>query len=207
MRIHEAHGEKGDKDAPCPILPGCHVKHSDEDERMISKPRMVKSGPGRSLWRGWESGLDRVWQSLFGSPDLGAVDFRTLKRRTTPNDALACPQGFCPEAQADFEPPVFSLPAERLRALVPDMARSEPNTMLVHSGPDQDRYLVRTRMMRFPDTVVVHVMELEENRSTLALYSRSQIGRSDFGVNKRRLERWIKRISTRVAQEQDVSGH
>ncbi len=148
-----------------------------------------------------------LWSIVFGTPDLGPVTFATLVRRRSPNDALIAPADLCPMAVPDREPPVFPLPAERLRALVSDMARSEPNTMLVHSGPDQDRYLVRTRMMRFPDTVVVHVMELEENRSTLALYSRSQIGRSDFGVNKRRLERWIKRISTRVAQEQDVSGH
>ncbi|MDF2690080.1 MAG: hypothetical protein K0Q80_3046, partial [Microvirga sp.] len=56
--------------------------------------------------------------------------------------------------------------------------------------------LVRTRFMRFPDTVVVQVFDRGEDASTLALYSRSQVGRSDFGVNRRRIERWVARIGT-----------
>ncbi len=52
-------------------------------------------------------GIERVWQALFGPPDLGPVDFTRLVRRSTPNDALACPAGLCPAAKADIETPVF----------------------------------------------------------------------------------------------------
>ncbi|MDF2974968.1 MAG: hypothetical protein K0R61_5418, partial [Microvirga sp.] len=51
---------------------------------------LVSVGLGYGLWRGWETGLERTWQGLFGSPDLGPVEFATLRRRTTPNDALIC---------------------------------------------------------------------------------------------------------------------
>ena len=44
--------------------------------------------------------------------------------------------------------------------------------------------------MRFPDTIDVEVMPAGENQSTLALYSRSLVGRKDFGVNRARLQRW-----------------
>src|ERR1019366_8498188 len=44
-------------------------------------------------------GAERFWR-LFGEPDLGPVSFERLERRSTPNDALACPPGFC-EARAD----------------------------------------------------------------------------------------------------------
>ena len=158
-------------------------------------------GLGYGLWRAWEAGLDRTWQAAFGSSDLGPVDFTALVRRRTPNDALACPRDLCP-AQADFEPPVFPVPAARLRALLSEAALSEPNTVLVESTPTQDRYLVRTRLMRFPDTVVAEALARGEEHSTLALYSRSQIGRSDFGVNRGRLERWVARIGPLAARQQ-----
>ena len=162
---------------------------------------LVGVGLGYGLWRGWEAGLDRTWQSLFGTPDLGPVDFATLQRRRTPNDALICPRDACSQAQPDAEPPVFPIPGARLRTLASQAALSEPGTTLIDAGPQQDRYLVRTRVMRFPDTVVVQVIERTVNLSTLALYSRSQIGSSDFGVNGRRLARWVERLETLAAQE------
>jgi uncharacterized protein (DUF1499 family) len=53
---------------------------------------------------------------------------------------------------------------------------------------------------------VAEVIEQGPNLSTLALYSRSQIGRSDFGVNRRRIERWVERIGALAAREQGLSG-
>jgi len=45
-------------------------------------------------------GPERLW-SQFGPSDLGDVDFATLVRRDTPNDALACLPEFC-AAKADL---------------------------------------------------------------------------------------------------------
>jgi uncharacterized protein (DUF1499 family) len=44
------------------------------------------------------------------------------------------------------------------------------------------------------------VFDRGQDASTLALYSRSQVGSSDFGVNKRRLERWVARIGALAAR-------
>ncbi|MDF2973936.1 MAG: hypothetical protein K0R61_4386, partial [Microvirga sp.] len=143
---------------------------------------------------------ERTWQGLFGSPDLGPVEFATLRRRTTPNDALICSADICPQANPDAESPVFPVASARLRSLVTEVALAEPGTRLHDKGQEQDRYLVRTRFMRFPDTVVVQVFDRGEDASTLALYSRSQVGRSDFGVNRRRIERWVARIGTLAAR-------
>jgi len=59
------------------------------------------------------AGPERLW-SLFGPPDLGPVEFETLARRTTPNDALACPPGVC-RAQSDLTPPEYAVTAAELR--------------------------------------------------------------------------------------------
>jgi uncharacterized protein (DUF1499 family) len=162
---------------------------------------LVSVGLGYGLWRGWETGFERTWHGLFGSPDLGPVEFATLRRRATPNDALICPRDICPQAQIDAEPPVFPVPGARLRSLVSEVALAEPGTSLLDRGPQQDRYLVRTRFMRFPDTVIVQVFDRGQDSSTVALYSRSQIGSSDFGVNRRRIERWVARIGTLAARQ------
>jgi uncharacterized protein (DUF1499 family) len=167
---------------------------------------LVGFGLGYVLWRAYEAGMDRAWRGFFGSPDLGPVDFATLVLRPTPNDALVCPPGLCPGAKPDIDAPVYPIPAASLRAAIAQAATSEPNTVLIHSTETQDRFLVRTRLMRFPDTVVAQVFEQGEGGSTLALYSRSQIGRSDLGVNLRRLKRWLERIDGLAGGGRAVSG-
>ncbi len=155
------------------------------------------------LWRGAEpGGIDDAYAVLFGPADLGPVDFAALTRRSAPNDALACPVGLCPKAEADLVPPVFDVPGERLRAIVAEVAAAEPNTepALAAEGEEQDRYVARSRLMRFPDTVDVRIVREGEGRSTLALYSRSQIGYSDLGVNRARIERWLEAIRARAAE-------
>ena len=59
-------------------------------------------------------GPERIWR-IFGPPDLGPIQFETLERRTTPNDALACPPDLC-EAKSDLVPPLFKVDAVTLRA-------------------------------------------------------------------------------------------
>ncbi len=49
------------------------------------------------------------------------------------------------------------------------------------------RYVVRSRWMRFPDTLTVQVITRPDGNS-IALYSRSQIGSYDWGMNRKRIE-------------------
>lgn len=138
--------------------------------------------------------MDRLWHTIFGEPDLGPVNFATLAGRSRPNDALICPRALCPNRPPDREPPVLPVSAARLRVVVTTVAREQPGTTVLDESGPQARYLVRSRLLRFPDTVVAEVFDRGAGRATLALYSRSQIGRTDFGVNRRRLERWLSRI-------------
>ncbi len=74
----------------------------------------------------------------------------------------------------------------------------DPNVFVLagDDGAQQDRFLARTTYMRWPDTINVQYVDLGDGRSTLAILSRSQIGRSDFGVNEARVRDWIGRLRT-----------
>ena len=61
-----------------------------------------------------------------------------------------------------------------------------------------ERYIQRSRLMGFPDTIVVQFFERPGGRSSLALYSRSQLGKSDFGVNRARIARWLEKLTMRA---------
>lgn len=170
---------------------------------------MIALGSGVGLlwliWRGAEpGGIDDAWGLVFGPPDLGPVDFATLKRRASPNDALVCRREECPSAATDREAPVYPVSGERLRAIVREVALAQPGVEPVFSErwADQDRYVARTRIMRFPDTIDAAIYDLGNGRSTLALYSRSQIGYSDMGTNRRRLDTWLSAIDAAVRRAQ-----
>ena len=136
-------------------------------------------------------GPERVW-TLFGPADLGPVSFETLQRRATPNDALACPPDLC-QAKADVTSPVFAVPARDLRLAFARSIAGEPRLVRVASDDASltERYVQRSRLMRYPDTIVVRFIDLPPGRSTIALYSRSQLGKGDLGVNLARIRRWL----------------
>lgn len=140
-------------------------------------------------------GRERVWEA-FGPADLGDADFATLQRRTSPNDALACPDGVC-TAKAEIVPRVFAVDAAALRAAFARALANEPHLTRVAADEAKltERYVQRTPLMRYPDTIVVRFLPLGQGRSTLALYSRSKLGHSDLGANKARLQRWLAKLA------------
>jgi uncharacterized protein (DUF1499 family) len=125
--------------------------------------------------------------------DIERVSWATLTRHPTPNDALACPPERCPNARPDIAPRTYPAEPPALLARLREIARAEPNTHELSCAPDCERvarFLQRTRVMRFPDTIDVEVFAAPGG-STLAIYSRSLLGRRDFGVNRARVARWL----------------
>lgn len=149
------------------------------------------------LW--FAGGADLAWRAIAGPPDLGPVDLATLERRPAPNDALACPPGLC-AARIDIAPPHWPMPAAELRRAFATALADEPRTERVAADDATmtDRWVQRTRLMRFPDTIVARFVDLPEGGSTVILYSRSQLGSDDLGVNRARIERWLRRLRDTV---------
>lgn len=136
-------------------------------------------------------GLDRLW----GNPDLGPVAFETLRRRSSPNDALVCAPDLCP-AKADIVPPEYQGPPEALRRAMREALASERGLALVHvdDAALTDRYVQRTELLGFPDTIVIRFVARPRDRSTVLIYSRSKLGWSDLGTNRARVVRWLSRL-------------
>ena len=143
-------------------------------------------------------GPARVWD-WFGAADLGPVDFATLQRRATGNDALACPDGLC-GARADQVTALYPVPAVALRQAFSKAIAGEPRVTIVAADEAAltDRYIQRTALMGFPDTIVVQYFDRPGGQSTLALSSRSRFGKGDMGVNRARVARWLALLAAQV---------
>ena len=140
-------------------------------------------------------GPERLW-ALFGPSDLGDVDFATLQRRATPNDALACLPEFC-TAKADIPAPEVARPFGDVFLAVQDAVVHEPGLEQVDAdaGAGTLRFVQRSPLMGFPDTVNVKVVPAADGRAAVLIYSRSQIGKADMGVNLARVKRWAELIA------------
>ncbi len=136
---------------------------------------------------------NQVWTMLAGPADLGQIDFATMEKSTRPNAFLVCPATVCTSSSSDMEPPEFELAASALMARAKETWAREPRLQLVdESNTDLTiRYVQRSPLLKFPDTISVKFLALSGQRSTLAIYSRSQIGYSDLGVNEARIQRWL----------------
>jgi len=131
--------------------------------------------------------------------DIGPVDWATLTRHATPNDALICPAAHCPHAKPDTEPKVYPVAPGDLLARLKAVALADADVIELSREPNCDRtarFVQYTRLMRYPDTIDVEVMASGEGHSTLAIYSRSLVGRKDFGVNRARLKRWLAALNS-----------
>lgn len=148
-------------------------------------------------------GIEEVWIALFGPPDLGPVDFASLRRVPSRSDALACAADICPLAQADAVPPDLAVPGARLREIVRAWAERQPRTALVFTDRwgEQDRYVARTAVLRCPDTITVEIVGRGEGRSSLALYIRSQAGCPVLATSGGRLTRWLAGIAAATGTE------
>lgn len=132
------------------------------------------------------------WSLLFGLL-LIAVAAVMLYIRLAPNDParwhadpLTAPDPATPNfARIDL---LIDAPPQTVAARLRAKARAEGGTRL--AGDDSHAtWLVRTRLMGYPDFVSVRLIP-EGAGTRVAALSRSRFGQSDLGVNASRLARW-----------------
>jgi uncharacterized protein (DUF1499 family) len=137
-----------------------------------------------------------------GLPVPPPTDVGKIVRPETPNTALAAPAVPGPHSATGFAPdlviPLYRVPAARLFAAVHEVAASQPRTFLAASYPDrgQEHWVARSAVFNFPDLITTQVVAAGPDASALVLYSRSVYGRSDLGVNLKRLRAWLAALNT-----------
>jgi hypothetical protein len=126
-----------------------------------------------------------------GLPVPVLLDFARIVRPSTPNTFLAGPGGMTPAP--DLVTSARAEPASALYRQAKVLFASQPRTYLAAEFPDrlQLHYVVRSAVLNFPDLVTVQIGADGADRSTLAIWSRSVYGRSDFGVNRDRTTSWV----------------
>jgi uncharacterized protein (DUF1499 family) len=135
--------------------------------------------------------------------NVDPMDLRLVERRSSPNDALACPPASC-RATPDIESPGFSVPRDELLARAEAIIAAKPRTRLVSRDREQGTlvFVQRSRLFRFPDTIWVQAANRGPDPS-LIIYSRSNYGYWDMGLNRRRIARWLQALTNEIGTGQD----
>jgi uncharacterized protein (DUF1499 family) len=79
-------------------------------------------------------------------------------------------------------------------AQIDSIARSTPNTIVL-AGSVEDgmiTYVTRTPLFGFPDYTTI-----QQDGDDLKIYARLRFGRSDMGVNRKRIENWLTALQAR----------
>ena len=102
----------------------------------------------------------------------------------------------------DEEGSIYEVPATQLFERARTLLAAEARTEVVQEHPETLRLVLvqRSAFFRFPDTITLQAFPLPDGGSTLAIYSQSNYGYGDFGVNKDRVRAWISLIDAQVAR-------
>ena len=130
--------------------------------------------------------------------EMTTMDIRSLETRSTRHDALACPARSC-RVTADFESPNFAITERDLLIKVRALIAKEPRTKFVakDKASQQIVFVQRSRIFKFPDTIWIQPTT-HGTETSIIIYSRSNFGYWDLGANKRRVRKWLAKITNDV---------
>lgn len=132
---------------------------------------------------------ERIWEIASGPADQGPVEFGSISRPDSPNTFLACASSLCAAPDLAVEP-LAGTPEEAIARLAALIEADGAERVDDGSDPLGRRYVVRTAILRFPDTVNVMAAPADAG-AAIAIYSRSLVGYDDFDVNEERVTRWL----------------
>ena len=97
------------------------------------------------------------------------------------------------DLRGDAAAPVYALPPVVLLAAFDRVARAEPRVQVLAGSVASGRitYVVRSRLVGFPDYLTVRALPAQGGGATLAIFSRQRFGLKDMGVNRARVEAWL----------------
>lgn len=125
------------------------------------------------------------------------MDFQNLRLTVKPNQYLVAPAGLCEKAKPHRIAPEFVDEPEMLRERFRTVALARPRVVqtAAEDASLTDTYVQRSALLGFPDTITVQFLATGPGHSSLAVYSRSRYGYSDLGVNKARIDSWLRELA------------
>ncbi|MDX2235743.1 MAG: DUF1499 domain-containing protein [Hyphomonadaceae bacterium] len=125
------------------------------------------------------------------------IDFSTLERPASPNTYLVCTPELCRAARADEPAPVFAVPLETVRLALKDIAPTIAFTPCAQGLCGS--FVAQTRLLRFKDDVDVLLAPTASGGTQVAIYSRSRVGYSDLGANRKRVQALLAKLRAKLA--------
>lgn len=125
------------------------------------------------------------------------LDFKRLERPASPNTYLVAPSGLCETAEPDTTSPVFNKTARGLYSSIAELIGRERRWVDVQADPELMRFkfVAKTPLLGFKDDVDIMIIDSESDVS-LAIYSRSRVGYSDMGANRKRVTKLLSDLTT-----------
>jgi uncharacterized protein (DUF1499 family) len=115
------------------------------------------------------------------------VDPATVTAPAKPNHWLVADGGDAPAVALTMTP---DQAATKLAAV----AMATPRTDLLAGQGVHTTWITRSAIMGYPDYTSILITPTATG-SAVAIYARSRFGQSDFGVNRARVESWLKQLS------------
>lgn len=126
------------------------------------------------------------------------ISFKSLKRPPKPNTCLVAPENHCLAAEPDFTPPVMMMTPRGLFSRLSEIIASNRGFGKIEADAEKLRikFVATTGLMRFKDDVDIEVIPVDDGKATFAIYSRSRVGYSDLGANRKRVNKLIHSVTT-----------
>ena len=121
------------------------------------------------------------------------INFKNLQLRKTNNQHLVLPKEFVSLSLPSALSPKFSCDLEKLKIVFVDMIDKQPriSKKFFDDPKNKFRCIQKTKFFKFPDIIDIEFIEIDNNYSSIAIYSRSVYGYYDFNVNKNRVNLWL----------------
>ena len=121
------------------------------------------------------------------------INFKNLKLRKTNNQHLVLPKEFVSLSLPNALSPKFSCDLEKLKIAFVEMIDKQPRISKKVFDNKKNKFscIQKTKFFKFPDMIDIEFIKIDNNFSSIAIFSRSVYGYYDFNVNKNRVNLWL----------------
>lgn len=129
-------------------------------------------------------------------PEVWHLDPLHAPASGKPNTYRVAPLNLATQA-VDQDAPIYRERPLVLSQAFDNFVLTQPNTVRMAGLPSSlmMTYVQTSKHLKMPDYITVKFIEIDAEHTTIAIYSRARFGYGDLGVNKKRVENWLKPLA------------